>query len=114
MALALRLIAKSALEELIRSHGLPLPGSSPIAAYQVRACAGTSVSLNAGRDSCGAVQLTLASELSATLSREAITSNDLGKLGETQATLRELAECGWLLERSLLTAVEHQLNWAEP
>ena len=58
-------------------------------------------------------QLVLAGELSATLSHEAITSNDLGRLGETQAMLGELADCGWLLERSLLTAVDHQLRWAK-
>ncbi len=34
---ALRLISKNALVDLIQSHSLPLPGSSPIAAYQVRA-----------------------------------------------------------------------------
>lgn len=62
---------------------------------------------------CGA-QLGLAGELSTTLSREAIASNDLDKLGETQSILTELAERGWLLERSLLTAVVHRLSWAEP
>ena len=60
----------------------------------------------------GVAQLALAGELSETLSREAITSNDVAKLGKTQAMLTELAECGWLLERSLLSAVAHQLRWA--
>lgn len=54
----------------------------------------------------------MAGELSAALSREAITTNESGRLTETQAMLNELAGCGWLLERALLTTVEHAINWA--
>lgn len=58
------------------------------------------------------LQLAIAGELSAALSREAITTNESGRLAETQAMLIELAGCGWLLERALLTTVEHQISWS--
>lgn len=63
---------------------------------------------------CAAAQLAMAGELSTALSREAITTDDLARLGETQALLTELDGCGWLLERALLAAVTHRLSWAMP
>ena len=110
LTLARRSVARDGLQVLLRSHRLQTEHSGTVAAYR----------------------MAMAGELSTALSSEAVATNDAERLAESVGSTRklhastagidtrvwpqeqlllQLADCGWLQERFLLTSVQHQLSW---